>query len=87
MADGSRPSYWRLAIVATGVLVGLKLSGQLGWPWLGVTAPVWVPLAVSVGVRVALLLVVLAALWWLDPGGVTAELTSVAREVAAWLPL
>lgn len=87
MVGESRASYWRLAVVATGVLAGLKLAGHLGWPWLGVAAPIWVPLALSVGVRVALLLVVLAAVWWLDPGGVTAELSAVARQVAGWLPL
>jgi len=82
---GSRASFWRFAIVATGILVGLKLSGHLGWPWLGVTAPVWVPLLVSVGVRLALLALIVGGLWLLDPGGIATEVQALAVEVASWL--
>lgn len=85
MTAGSKASFWRFAIVATGILAGLKLSGHLAWPWLGVTAPLWVPLLVSAGVRLALLAVIVAALWLIDPGGVTAEIQALAVEVASWL--
>lgn len=87
MATGSSPSYWQLAIVATGILAGLKLAGHLTWPWLWVAAPLWVPLALSVSLRLALLALVLAAVWWLDPGGLTGEVQALAGEVAAWLGL
>lgn len=85
MATGSKSSFWRLAIVAAGILVGLKLAGYVDWPWLGVTAPLWVPLTISVGVRLALLVALLVAVWWIDPGGVASELTMVAHEVAGWI--
>lgn len=85
MTTGSTASFWRLAIVATGILAGLKLSGHLAWPWLGVTAPLWLPLLLSVGLRLALLALLVGALWLLDPGGVTAEIQAVAVEVASWL--
>lgn len=85
MTGGSRASFWRLAIVATGILVGLKLSGYVGWPWLAVTSPVWVPLLLSVGLRLALLGAVVGAVWLIDPGGVTAEIQALAVEVVSWL--
>jgi hypothetical protein len=82
---GSRASYWQLAIVATGILAGLKLSGYLGWPWLGVTAPLWVPLLLSVGLRLAALALILGALLLVDPGGVVGEIEALAVEVGSWL--
>lgn len=85
MIGGSKASFWQLAIVATGVLVGLKLSGYLGWPWLGVTAPLWLPLLVSAGVRLALLALILAALLLVDPGGVVTEIEALAVEVGSWI--
>lgn len=85
MATGSRATFWRLAIVATGIMVGLKLTGQLAWPWLGVTAPLWVPLVVSVSVRLALLAVILGAVWWFDPGGLAGEIEALAVQVGTWL--
>ncbi len=85
MIGASRASFWQLAIVATGILVGLKLSGYIGWPWLGVTAPLWVPLLVSVGVRLALLAAIVFGLWLLDPGGLSTEIQALAVEVSSWL--
>lgn len=41
-----------------GVLfVGLKLTGYINWPWLWVLAPFWIPLAIVVGVFLALFVV------------------------------
>jgi hypothetical protein len=37
------------------VLITLKLSGVIDWPWYGVLAPVWVPVA---GVGVVCLLMI-----------------------------
>lgn len=82
---GSRGSFWRLAIVATGILVGLKLSGYVGWPWLGVTAPLWLPLLISAGVRLALLVVIVGALWLIDPGGMMTEIEALATQLSSWL--
>lgn len=34
-----------------GVLfVGLKLTGHITWPWIWVTAPFWIPVAILLGV-------------------------------------
>lgn len=85
MITGSRASFWRLAIVATGILVGLKLSGYVGWPWLGVTAPLWVPLLISAGIRLALLVLVVGALWLVDPAGMMTEIEALAMQVRSWL--
>lgn len=84
MATGSGASFWRLAIVATGIMVALKLTGQLAWPWLGVTAPIWVPLLVSAGVRIALLVLLVGAVWWFDPGGVAREIEALTLELTSW---
>lgn len=85
MITGSRASFWRLAIVATGILVGLKLAGYVGWPWFWVTAPIWVPLLISVGVRLALLVLIIGALWLIDPGGMMTEIEALAMQVSSWL--
>ena len=82
---GSRASFWRLAIVATGILAGLKLSGHVGWPWLWVTAPLWLPLLISVGVRLALLVLIIGALWLIDPGGMMTEIEALATQLSSWL--
>ena len=34
-------------LLVFGFLVGLKLVGFLIWPWVGVMAPIWVPVAVA----------------------------------------
>lgn len=81
---GIRASFWQFAIVAAGVLVGLKLTGVLGWPWLVVTASLWLPLLVSAGVRLALVGLVVGAVWLIEPGGVATEVEALALEVASW---
>lgn len=85
MITGSKGSFWRLAIVGTGILVGLKLSGYVGWPWLWVTAPLWLPLLLSAGVRLVLLVVIIGALWLIDPGGMMTEVEALAAQVSSWL--
>lgn len=85
MSNGSRASFWRLAIVATGILVGLKLAGYVGWPWLWVTSPIWVPLLISVGLRLALLVLIVGALWLIDPGGMMTEIQALATQLGTWL--
>ena len=85
MITGSKASFWQLAVVATGILVGLKLSGYVGWPWLWVTSPLWLPLLISVGVRLALLVLIIGALWLIDPGGMMSEIEALAMQLSAWL--
>jgi hypothetical protein len=29
------------------LFIGLKLTGYIAWPWLWVTAPVWIPLGAA----------------------------------------
>lgn len=85
MAGERRPSYWGLAIVATGLMVALKVTGEVAWPWLAVTAPLWVPLVLSVSVRLAGLAVILGAIWWVDPGGLAGELRALASQLVELL--
>ena len=37
--------------IALMILVALKLTGVLAWPWLWVLAPFWVPALVAVVVK------------------------------------
>lgn len=80
MIGGDSSSYWWLAVLATALLTGLKLSGGLSWPWLVVTVPVWLPLAVSVSLRLAALAVVLAGVY-LVSGGSLEELRRLIEQV------
>ena len=41
------------------LLVGLKLTGDLTWPWWAILAPAWVPLSLFLLAGVAMVLVVL----------------------------
>jgi hypothetical protein len=42
-----------------GVLfIGLKLTGHIGWPWVWVLAPFWIPAAIAISVLLALAVVV-----------------------------
>lgn len=34
----------------TVLFIGLKLTGYIGWPWLWVLSPLWIPLAILVGI-------------------------------------
>ena len=34
----------------TLLFVGLKLTGHIAWSWWWVTAPLWLPAAVSIGI-------------------------------------
>lgn len=48
MDDDSRVNLSGVNIVSLfGLLfVGLKLTGHIGWPWVWVLAPFWVPIAI-----------------------------------------
>lgn len=45
------PGYAALALIT------LKLAGVISWPWVAVLAPLWVPVAIAVGVFILTLLV------------------------------
>jgi hypothetical protein len=38
------------------VFLTLKLTGNIDWPWLWVTAPLWVPLALGAVLAIAIVL-------------------------------
>lgn len=38
----------------------LKLTGVIGWSWLWVLAPIWIPTAITLAIIVIVLIVVLA---------------------------
>jgi len=41
----------------------LKILGKITWPWIWVTAPLWIPWAFVIVVLVIFLLIYLAAIW------------------------
>lgn len=42
----------------TVLFVGLKLTGYISWSWWWVLSPIWIPLAIVLGILAAFLLVV-----------------------------
>ena len=38
------------------LFIGLKLGGVIAWPWLWVLSPLWIPLAIGLGVVVIVLI-------------------------------
>jgi hypothetical protein len=60
-----RPKYAdafnNLFLIATLVLIGLKLGGVIAWSWWAVFAPLWVPLAVILVVALPLPVFALAS--------------------------
>lgn len=55
--------------LAVILLLILKLTGQLTWPWLLILAPLWVPLALVGGILVVILAVMLLYLIGILIGG------------------
>lgn len=43
----------------TIAFVALKLTDHIGWSWLWVLAPIWIPTAIVIGVMIIVLIVVL----------------------------
>lgn len=41
------------------VFIVLKLTGVIGWSWVWVLSPLWIPLAIVAGICVVVLIVVL----------------------------
>lgn len=70
-----------LFTLAALVLVVLKLSGQIDWSWLVVLAPLWLPAAVAVGLRVAAVAVVGAAAYLLWAGDDLSRLPEVLERI------
>jgi len=58
-----------LLVLATAVMLALKLTGEIGWSWIVVLAPIWIPAAVSVGTRLALAAVLSAGIYLVFLGG------------------
>jgi hypothetical protein len=46
------------------LFIGLKLTGYIDWSWWWVLSPLWIPLAVVLGV-IAVILVIAAIVWCL----------------------
>lgn len=47
--SSSSNSYSPSVLGLLGVLfVGLKLTGHIGWPWVWVLAPFWIPIVIAV---------------------------------------
>lgn len=76
-----------LMVLATAVLVALKLAGEITWSWVLVLAPLWLPAAVAVGMRLALAAVFAAGIYLVlldgDPGRIRGILDGIplVREI------
>jgi hypothetical protein len=70
-----------LMVLATAVLVALKLSGQITWSWIVVLAPLWLPAAVAVGTRLAVAAVFAAGIYLVfldgEPGRILEVLNGI----------
>ena len=70
-----------LLVVATLVLVALKLSGEIGWSWVIVFAPIWLPAVLSVGLRVAAAAVLGALAYLFLLGGEPSRFPEVMQQI------
>lgn len=80
MIGADLDTFWGFAILASAVLAGLKLSGEIAWSWVLVTAPLWLPLAISVSLRLAALAVLLAVVYLMS-GGSVEELRGLMEKI------
>ena len=76
---GSR-SFREVVLVTTAVLTGLKLTGGIDWSWVAITTSVWLPIAVSVSLRLAALAILLAAAY-LVSGGTVGRLQQLVAQI------
>lgn len=85
MGDGLLKGVLLAAAVA---LVVLKLMGEIGWSWIVVFAPLWIPALLSLGVRIAAVGVVAALVYLFLTGGALADVAEVLETipVVRWLP-
>lgn len=70
-----------LLTLATAVLVGLKLAGAVGWSWVIVFSPVWLPAALSVGLRAGLAALAGALAYLVLLDGDLARLPAVLEQI------
>lgn len=67
--------------IATVALVVLKLMGEIGWSWLVVFAPLWVPAVISVGLRVASVAVAGVLVYLLLTGGGLEQIPEILERI------
>jgi hypothetical protein len=48
MADNGKSGGIGFCGLLTVLFIGLKLTGHIGWPWIWVVSPLWIPLALVV---------------------------------------
>lgn len=70
-----------LLVAVTLVLVALKLAGEIGWSWVIVFAPLWLPAALGVGLRVAAAAVLGAVAYLLWIGGDPSRFPEVMQQI------
>jgi len=70
-----------LMVLATAVLVALKLSGQIAWSWILVLAPLWLPAAVAVGTRLAVTAVFAAGIYLVFLDGEPGRILEVLNDI------
>ncbi len=77
--SGNRRNY--LLVAVTLVLVALKLAGEIGWSWVIVFAPIWLPAVLSVGLRAAAAAVLGAAAYLFLLGGDPSRFPEVMNRI------
>lgn len=77
----SREQGGGLMVLATAVLVALKLSGQITWSWILVLAPLWLPAAVAVGTRLAVAAVFAAGIYLVFLDGEMARIVQMLERI------
>lgn len=70
-----------LLLLGTAGLIALKLTGQLGWSWVVVFAPVWVPAAMKISLQVGSAAVLGAIVYLVWTGGGIGRLVELLNQV------
>lgn len=70
-----------LLLLITLALVVLKLQGEIAWSWVIVFAPLWLPAALSVGLRIAVIAVAGALAYLVLLGGDLSQFPEVMQRI------
>lgn len=70
-----------LLVVVTLILVALKLAGEIGWSWVVVFAPIWLPAALGVSIRLAAAAVLGALAYLFLLGGDPSRFPEVMQQI------
>ena len=72
-----------VGVLLAALLVGLKLAGMIGWSWLWVLAPVWIPGVLALGLEATAAALLGVGVYWVIRSGVLDP--AWMQQVANWL--